>query len=59
MKSSAGKLATQNWRATALSRRYETPRTWLRVPALPVNAAGKIDKALLRGEGFLRSHGVL
>ena len=27
---------------------YKTPRHWRRVDALPVNAAGKVDKALLR-----------
>jgi acyl-CoA synthetase (AMP-forming)/AMP-acid ligase II len=27
---------------------YKTPRRWIRVDALPVNAAGKIDKPLLR-----------
>ena len=27
---------------------YKTPRHWVRVDALPANAAGKIDKALLR-----------
>ena len=27
---------------------YKTPRRWLRVDALPLNAAGKIDKPALR-----------
>jgi acyl-CoA synthetase (AMP-forming)/AMP-acid ligase II len=27
---------------------YKTPRYWIRVDALPANAAGKIDKGLLR-----------
>jgi len=27
---------------------YKTPRRWIRVDALPVNAAGKVDKPLLR-----------
>lgn len=38
---------------------YKTPRRWLRVAALPVNAGGKIDKALLRSREFLASHGLL
>ena len=27
---------------------YKTPRRWLRVESLPVNASGKVDKASLR-----------
>ncbi|WP_116368334.1 class I adenylate-forming enzyme family protein [Parahaliea mediterranea] len=29
---------------------YKTPRRWLRVDALPVNAAGKVDKPALRAQ---------
>lgn len=38
---------------------YKTPKYWVRVESLPVNAGGKIDKALLRSPKFLRSHGLL
>ena len=38
---------------------YKTPKGWIFVDNLPVNAGGKIDKALLRSAQFQASHRLL